>query len=228
LPEREVALVGDLSVQSLPNTGNPNKGQRYTLGWAEALEAIAERRPQVIVPGHGDPLKGDYALEVITETARALRYLHDAVLERLNAGLWPDEIVDADIQLPEDLASKRYLQPLYGCAPFVVRDALRAYAGWWGGNPAELIPARRSEVARDILQAAGREALVSKVRALQQAGEYRRALHLAVLLAQADASDKEASELVAETCDGLLEREPSFIARNFYRVAATQAREASS
>jgi glyoxylase-like metal-dependent hydrolase (beta-lactamase superfamily II) len=73
LPEREVALVGDLLVQSLPNTGNPNKGQRYTLGWAQALETIAERRPRVIVPGHGDPLQGDYALEVLTETTSSFQ-----------------------------------------------------------------------------------------------------------------------------------------------------------
>ena len=223
-----MALVGDLSVQSLPNTGNPNKGQRYTLGWAEALETIAERRPRIVVPGHGDPLKGDYALEVLGETARALRYLHDAVLERLNSGLWPDEIVDEDIQLPEDLASKRYLQPLYGCSQFIVHDVLGAYAGWWGGSPDQLIPAPRSDVAGDLVEAAGRDALVAKVRELQRSGAYRRALHLAVILNQSAPADPEGRELVAESCDGLVEQEPSFIARNFYRVAAAQAREARS
>ena len=81
------------------------------------------RRPRHVVPGHGDPIGGDYALEVLTETARALRFLHDAVVERMNAGQWPDEIVDADIALPDDLASKRFLRPIYGCRQFVVRDA---------------------------------------------------------------------------------------------------------
>jgi alkyl sulfatase BDS1-like metallo-beta-lactamase superfamily hydrolase len=226
LPERGVALVGDLSVQSLPNTGNPNKAQRHTLGWAYALEAIAARRPRLVIPGHGDPLRGDYALEVCQETARALRYLHDAVLERLNAGQWPDEIVDARIDLPEDLARKPYLRPIYGCAPFVVRDVLRSYAGWWGGNPAELIPARRTDVAGDLVDAAGREALLTKTQSLRKAGEYRRALHLATLLTQADPSNSESRELVAAICDELAEQEPSFIARNFYRVAGAQARAA--
>ena len=225
LPEREVALVGDLSVQSLPNTGNPNKTQRFTLGWAEALEAIASRRPRYVIPGHGRPLAGDDALEVLTETARALRFLHDAVLERLNAGQWPDEIVDADIRLPDDLAQKRYLQPVYGCPQFVVRDVLRCYAGWWGGDPAQLIPANRAELASDLVDAAGRQALLDKLRKLQAAGEQRRALHLAGYLVRADPSDFEASTLVAEVCDALCETEPSFIVRNFYRAAAEQARE---
>jgi len=219
LPERRLALLGDLCVQSLPNTGNPNKPQRYTLEWAEALEAIAQRRPQRIIPGHGDPLEGEPALEMLHDTARALRFLHDAVLERLNAGHWPDEIVDAGIALPPDLAAKPFLRPIYGCAEFVVRDVLRAYAGWWGGNPAELIPARRADVARDLVDVAGREALFARLRALAQAGEHRRALHLAVYLAQADPGDREAREQVNELCEALAERETSFIARSFYRSA---------
>ena len=228
LPEREIALVGDLSVQSLPNTGNPNKTQRYTLGWAQALEAIAEHRPRHVIPGHGNPLAGDYALEVLSETSRALRYLHDAVLERLNAGQWPDEIVDADIQLPEDLARKPYLQPIYGCPEFVIRDVLRAYAGWWGGNPAELLPAPRRVVAADLLEIAGREPLREKARALASEGELRRALHLAMNLVQADPDDRESRNLVAQICEGLVESETSFIARNFYRVAGEQTRAPGS
>lgn len=228
LPQREVALVGDLSVQSLPNTGNPNKPQRYTLGWAETLEAIAAKRPKVVVPGHGDPLRGDEALDMLTETARALRFLHDAVIERMNAGQWPDDVVDAGIELPADLAAKRYLQPIYGCVPFVVRDVLRFYAGWWGGNPAEIIPARRADVARDLVETAGRDALFAKAVSLLAAGELRRALHLAMFLTQADPADTEARDLVARICDGIVAIEPSFIARNFYVVAAAQARAAAA
>ncbi|MFN8600129.1 MAG: alkyl sulfatase dimerization domain-containing protein [Candidatus Binatia bacterium] len=228
LPQREVALVGDLSVQSLPNTGNPNKPQRYTLGWAETLEAIAAKKPRAVVPGHGDPLQGDHALEMLTETARAMRFLHDAVVERLNAGMWPDEVVDAGIALPDDLARKRYLQPIYGCVPFVVRDVLRFYAGWWGGNPAEIIPARRADVARDVVSTAGRDALFAKAEDLRASGELRRALHLAMLLVQADDGDAGARDLVARICDGIVEVEPSFIARNFYLVAAAQARAGKS
>jgi len=228
LPERRLALVGDLSVQSIPNTGNPNKPQRYTLEWAEALEAIAQRRPEWVIPGHGDPLRGDHAREVLRETARALRLLHDAVLEKLNAGRWPDEIIDAAIALPPDLAAKPYLRPIYGCAEFVVRDVLRAYAGWWGGNPAELLPARRADVARDLVDVAGRERLIAKARALAQQEQHRRALHLAVYLSQADPGDTESRELVAELCEALSEREPSFIARGFYRAAAAHSRTSGS
>ena len=75
------------------------------------------------------------------------------------------------------------------------------------------------------MAAAGRDPLLVKARSLAQQEQYRRALHLAVYLAEADPADPEARELVAALCDALGEREPSFIARSFYRSAAAQARK---
>ena len=92
-----------------------------------------------------------------------------------------------------------------------------------GRHPAEL-SRRASADVRAIWWRPGRAALFAKARALAQAEQHRRALHLAVYLAQADSGDAEARALVAELCDALAEREPSFIARNFYRAAATHAR----
>lgn len=225
LPERSVALVGDLLVGSIPNTGNPNKPQRYTLGWAEALDAIAAKKPRFILPGHGVPYIGDHAAEVLAETSRALRFVHDAVLERMNEGKWPDEIVDENIRLPADLADRNYLQPLYGCVPFIVRDVLRFYAGWWGGNPAELIPAPRREVAQDLVNLAGEAALIARVRDLLAQNQPRRALHLAITLQQADPKNQTHNHLAAEVLEALATEEPSFIARNYYAALAQASRE---
>ena len=224
LPERRTALVGDLVIHSIPNTGNPNKPQRYTLGWAEALEAIAAKQPLHVIPGHGSPISGERALEILVETARALRYLHDAVVERLNRGMWPDAIVDAQITLPSELASKPYLQPLYGAPEFIIRDVLRAYAGWWGGDPAELMPVPKRTVAQDLWALMERSEVISRARELAIA-EPRRALHLAMLLERADPNDAEARALVIEILDVLAEGETSFIARNFYRAAALERQE---
>jgi alkyl sulfatase BDS1-like metallo-beta-lactamase superfamily hydrolase len=227
LPERRVALVGDLIIHSMPNTGNPNKAQRHTLGWAEALDAIAAKQPQHILPGHGDPVSGPLAAEMLAETARALRYLHDRVLEMLNDGKWPDQIVDAMIDLPPDLASKKYLLPLYGCKEFVVRDVLRRYAGWWGGDPADLMPVPRNVVAEDVLSLLDRRALIRKAKDLVSIGEERRALHLAMLLERGEPDRDESAALVAFVLERLAEKEPSFIARNFYRAALYQRQRRS-
>jgi alkyl sulfatase BDS1-like metallo-beta-lactamase superfamily hydrolase len=225
MPRRRLAMVGDLIVSSLPNTGNPNKVQRYTLEWAEALEQIAARKPRIVLPGHGPAYQGeDRCHELLTETARALRFIHDEVVARLNRGQWPIDIFEADIKLPDELASKPFLRPVYGCVPFVVRDVIRRYAGWWSGQPAQMFPAKRSEVAAEILGLCGRDELIARARALRDDNQLKAALALAEMALDANASDAEAIGLNAEILDAIAGAEPSFIARNFFHGAARDLR----
>ena len=220
MPLRRVAMVGDLIISSLPNTGNPNKVQRYTLEWAEALERIAARRPRYILPGHGPAYRGEERCEeVLRETARALRLIHDEVVRRLNAGQWPVEIVEADIELPPELASKPFLAPIYGCTAFIVRDVIRRYAGWWSGQPSRLFPVSRRSHARDLLAVCGREALLDRARLLKNSGELKRALAMAELATDADPEDQEAVRLNAEILEAITLTERSFIGRNLFTGA---------
>jgi len=220
MPLRRVAMVGDLIISSLPNTGNPNKVQRYTLEWAEALERIAARRPRYILPGHGPVYRGEERCEeVLRETARALRFIHDEVVRRLNDGQWPVEIVEADIRLPAELASKPFLAPIYGCAAFIVRDVIRRYAGWWSGQPSQLFPVSRRDHARDLLAVCGREALLERARSLKNSGELKRALAIAELAVDADPGDQDAVRLNAEILQAIALTERSLIARNLFTGA---------
>jgi alkyl sulfatase BDS1-like metallo-beta-lactamase superfamily hydrolase len=220
MPLRRVAMVGDLIISSLPNTGNPNKVQRYTLEWAEALERIAARRPRYILSGHGPAYRGEERCEeVLRETARALRFIHDEVVRRLNDGQWPVEIVEADIQLPPELAAKPFLAPIYGCTAFIVRDVIRRYAGWWSGQPSQLFPASRRDHAHDLLALCGREALLDRARSLKDSSQLKRALAMAELVIDADPGDQEALRLNAEILEAMALTERSFIARNLFSGA---------
>jgi alkyl sulfatase BDS1-like metallo-beta-lactamase superfamily hydrolase len=215
-----------LIVSSMPNTGNPNKVQRYTLEWAETLEAIAKRGPRYLLPGHGPAYRGEQLCnEVLRETARAIRFIHDEVVRRLNAGQWPVDIVEADISIPPDLAAKPYLRPIYGCVPFVVRDVIRRYAGWWSGEPSQMFPATRKDRGDDIVAICGRDAIIAKARALKDAAQLRRALGLAEIALNVNPSDNEAIRLNAEILEAMAAGERSFIARNFFAGAARQLRE---
>ncbi len=226
MPARRLAMVGDLIVSSMPNTGNPNKVQRYTLEWAQTLEAIAKLGPRYILPGHGPAYRGEQLCgEVLGETARAIRFIHDEVVRRLNAGEWPVDIIEADISIPADLAAKPYLRPIYGCSAFVVRDVIRRYAGWWSGEPSQMFPATRKERGDDIVAICGRDAIVAKARALKDAGQLRRALAVAEIALNANPSDHEAIGLNAEILEAMAAGERSFIARNFFAGAARQLRD---
>ncbi|MDO8433761.1 MAG: alkyl sulfatase dimerization domain-containing protein [Candidatus Binatus sp.] len=225
MPARRLAMVGDLIVSAMPNTGNPNKAQRYTLEWAQALERIAHRKPQYVLPGHGPAYQGEQMCEeLLTETARALRYVHDEVVQRLNAGQWPIDIVEANIALPDDLADKPFLKPVYGCVPFIVRDVIRRYAGWWSGEPSQMLPAPRREHCEDLIALCGRDAILARARSLMEAGELRRALSLAEVALNADKEDAEPRALNAEILEAIVSSERSFIARNFFAAAAKQLR----
>ncbi len=225
MPRRRLAMVGDLIVSSLPNTGNPNKVQRYTLEWAEALEQIAARRPRIVLPGHGPAYRGEDAChELLTETARALHIIHDEVVARLNRGEWPIDIIEADINLPDDLASKPFLRPVYGCVPFVVRDIIRRYGGWWSGQPSQMFPAKRSEVATEIIALCGRDQLLARAHTLKDSGQLKPALAIAEMALDANASDADAIALNAEILDAMGASERSFIARNFFIAAARELR----
>ncbi|MFQ5664939.1 MAG: alkyl sulfatase dimerization domain-containing protein [Candidatus Binatia bacterium] len=227
VPERRTACSGDLFIWSCPNIGNPFKVQRYEVEWAAALEAIAAREPVALAPGHGPAIVGAAAVrDACLDTARALRWLHDEVVRRLNAGMWAEQILAEVHALPPALASKPYLRPIYGCPTFVVHGILRRYAGWFDGNPAHLFPAPTRAIAREVTSLAGAAALLGRARALQEAGDLQLALHLVDFVIAASDDDALASEALSLKSALLAAQaavEPSFIARNILRNGATAA-----
>ena len=231
IPGPRVVVGGDFIVSSLPNAGTPFRVQRYVLEWAEALEEMASLEPAAIVSGHGGVFTA-HGPEMLAVTARALHYLDDEVVRRLNEGQWQEQIL-AEVELPEDLAASSYLQPLYGCTAFAVRDVMRRYMGWYDGNPSMLFPSRRAEVAHAVVALAGGTAPVLD-RARDLAGsddtaELQRALHLVdfVLFHGGDQLD-EAHALKAQLLDARAAKERSFVAHNILASAAVLEREVTS
>src|SRR5262249_27850439 len=202
----------------------------YEVEWAEALEAIAAKAPLAMAPGHGPGLLGeDTVREACLETARALRWLHNEVVSRLNAGMWPDAILREVTALPPDLAARPYLAPTYGCPTFIVHGILRRYHGWFDGNPAHLFPAPAEEIAADVVGLAGERALLTRAREHAGAGEPQRALHLVdfVLDGGATAFAAEAQALKAELLAARAAAEPSYIARSILENGAAAAATAA-
>jgi len=222
IPERRVVFAGDFVVWSCPNVGNPFKVQRYETEWAEALEQMASLNPDVLVPGHGPPIRGEEVQQVCLDTARALRHLHEEVVELLNKGAWIEQILE-EVRLPEDLAKKPYLAPVYGCPTFIIHGIHRRYAGWYDGNPSHLFPSKTRDIAKEVVTLAGGPgALLKRAKALKEAGKTQLALHLVdfVLDNPKNAGLKEAHVLKADLLQARADEEPSFIARNIFTNSA--------
>jgi alkyl sulfatase BDS1-like metallo-beta-lactamase superfamily hydrolase len=218
IPERRVVFAGDFVVWSCPNIGNPFKVQRYETEWADALEQMASLHPDVLVPGHGPPIRGEEVQRVCLDTARALRHLHEEVVKRLNQGAWIEQILE-EARLPEDLAKKPYLAPVYGCPTFIIHGIHRRYAGWYDGNPSHLFPSKTRDIAKEVVTlAGGPEVLLNRAKALKEAGKTQLALHLVdfVLDNPKTAGLKEVHVLKADLLQARADEEPSFIARNIF------------
>ena len=219
VPEKKTVFAGDLVVWSFPNVGNPFKVQRYTLEWAEGLEHILSKEPDVLVPGHGPVLQGRQKIrETLLKVSSVLRFLHREVVDRLNAGMGYEDILH-EVQVPPDMTDDGFLAPRYGCPTFVVHGILRQYTGWYDGNPSHLFPPRRAEVAREVAALAGSDRLLARAGTLHGEGRSDLALQLLDMALESGLPGDAAFKghmLKAEILKGLAERERSFIARNIY------------
>jgi len=189
---------------------------------------MASLDPVAIISGHGGVFR-EHGQEMLATTARALRYLDGEVVRRLNEGQWQEQIL-AEVELPDDLASSSYLQPLYGCTAFAVRDIMRRYMGWYDGNPSMLFPSSRADIAHEVVGLSGGTGpILDRARDLARSGtveDVQRALHLVdFVLFHGDGPLAEAHTLKAELLDARAAHERSFVAHNILASAAVMERE---
>ena len=224
--DRNIVCCGDLFISLAPNAGNPQKRQRFALEWARALREIIGVDPDLVLPGHGLPLRGrETIVRVLGETAEWLEALHDQVVALMNAGAPLDEIVRR-VRPPEGLRDRPYLRGLYDEPEFVVRNIWRRYGGWWDGNPARLKPPPDAELAAEMAaMAGGVDALAARAEALL--GEDRPAIAAQLIewAVQADPSSDRAHAVRFAVYRRLSELGPSLMASGIYRWAARTSRK---
>lgn len=225
-PEREIVCSGDLWLGILPNCGNPQKVQRHPEEWADALEAIASVGAELLLPGHGHPVRGaDRIRTWCLNTAEALRAIVQQTLEGLNAGRTHEEIL-ASIRIPEHLAGEPYLDALYDRPEFIAHNLIRKYGGWWNGFSAQLLPAPMREQANEVARLAGGAApLVRRARELAES-DPAMACHLAEWAALAAAEDREAQQCVIDVFGKRAQAEISLMGRGILSHAVRRAEKA--
>jgi len=226
IPERKVAMIGDIIIGSCPNTGNPLKEQRFTLDWAEALERIAKKKPEYIFAGPG-VLRGEAGQHVLLRTAKFLRFINNEVVRLLNEKYWIEDILDK-ITFPEEVLQDPWLVGTYGHPAFVIHDVYRRYTGWYDGNPSELFPLKSSIVMNELLKFVAPETLLAHARQLKKENKIQLALHIIDYVVQGTCNEKllKATKLLkADLLEARGNEVPNFIARNIMRTSATILRE---
>ncbi len=227
IPQRRAVFSGDLIIRSCPNIGNPLKLQRYEVEWADALERILALQPEALGPGHGAALRGAELRDELSVTVKALRYLHDEVVRRINLGQ-SEEQVAREVRLPQELADSPAMAPVYGAPSFIVHATYRRYTGWYDGNPSHLSPAPTTAIASEVVGLAGAPQLLARAEALAAAGDDQLALHLLdfVIDGTADeAPQRRALDLKSASLKRRSQAETSFIARSILSISAERIAE---
>jgi len=222
-PEHRVLFTGDQFIWVTPNAGNPQKVQRYAADWAESLRQMSKLGAEILVPGHGMPIFGVRRVrQALDETAHWLEYLLRETLERMNAGLSLDAILQ-EVKPPAELADRAYLQPVYDEPEFVVRNIWRLYGGWYDGTPSHLKPAPEAQLGREVASLAGGvRALVARARELATVDE-RLASHLADWAVAAAPDDREAHAARAEIYEARAKGERALMTRGVFGAAARES-----
>ncbi|MFE7721458.1 MBL fold metallo-hydrolase [Nocardia rhizosphaerihabitans] len=224
-PERRVIAAGDLVTGYLPNAGNPRKVQRYAEEWADVAETMARLRPEVILPGHGVPVRGEKAIrdELSTITAY-LRHIVDHTLAGLNAGMLHDDIVDT-LRIPDELAAHPRLPAIYDKPEFICRNVIRRYSGWWDGYLADLLPApRREQAAEYATLAGGVNTLIERANQLADTN-IRLACHLAETAFLAGPDDPAARQCYLDVFTRRAELEPALMAKTIFSEVLQRVQE---
>jgi glyoxylase-like metal-dependent hydrolase (beta-lactamase superfamily II) len=223
VPDRNLVCVGDFFIWACPNVGNPWKVQRYARGWAEGLEAIAEKRPALLLPGHGPPIEGqDNVQTACLDVARYLRSIDDQVVERMNKGQWLEQIL-REVEPPADLVDKPYLQPIYGHPKFIIQGVWRQYGGWYDGDPADFFPAPTAGQSAEIVKLAGAQNVLTRARELEAAGELPLACHLVDWVGKAEPENRDARQAWRDIFQARADKEVNMMARNTFRGAVREA-----
>ncbi|MDQ8703586.1 alkyl sulfatase dimerization domain-containing protein [Streptomyces sp. LHD-70] len=221
LPRERILYASAAVISGIPNIGTPMRTLRDPVRWADTLDRLAALRPALVIPEFG-PVIREGAAGQLTATAAALRWLRQAVVERLNQGRGVDDIVH-DLDYPAELFDVPWMRENYGHREYIVRDIARSETGWWDGNPTHLHPARPADAAAIRAEAiTDRQAVLDTATRLRDTGRIQDALHVIDLLALAPGDDPHvvrARQLKGDLCALRKEEISSYVSRSCYEVA---------
>jgi glyoxylase-like metal-dependent hydrolase (beta-lactamase superfamily II) len=127
IPDVRALYGSNAFIKACPNSGSPFRIQRDVMRWAATLDMFLALDPLLLIPEFGKPLTDATEIrESLEVPSRALKFLRQEVVRRMNAGMGEIEILH-DVQLPTELFEHRFMNPTYGCAEFIMRDIWRSH-----------------------------------------------------------------------------------------------------
>ncbi|PZN96754.1 MAG: alkyl/aryl-sulfatase [Alphaproteobacteria bacterium] len=197
-------------------------------GWSNYLLEARRRyagQSDVVFTSHFWPRWGaDEVSRYLLLHAQAYAFVHNESVRLMNNGLNAVEIGEA-IQLPAPLARAWFNRPNYGSLKFNARAVYQRYLGAFDGDPVNLDPLPRNDVAVRYVAAMGGVAKVMALAATAAAkGDDRWAATLLGHVVRADPGNAGAREALAQRYEQLAYRSETAPWRDFYLSGALELR----
>jgi len=208
LPQDRIVFTGNMTGPIFGHVPNlytvRGERYRYVQWYLDSVQLVIDLAPEVLITGHGEPLRGAAVIrEKLTRMRDATKSLRDQVFAGMNAGvdLWT---LMETVKLPADLA----IPQGHGKVPWIVRAIWEEHLGWFRyESTTELynVPPQAA-FAELIALAGGIEPVLERARALLDAGDPLKALHLAEAVLAEDSGNRTALQIQLSATELVLER----------------------
>src|SRR5437764_1583649 len=199
-------------------------GKLWSRYIGDAIERYGDKTDAVIAQHHW-PIWGNARVTAFLKKQRDLyKFIHDQSVRLLNHGLTSTEIAEA-LKLPASLANDWASRGYYGTLSHNAKAVYQFYLGWYDGNPADLNPLPRSEMAKkQVDYMGGADAVLKRAREDFAAGQYRWVASVTSQLVFADPANKDARNLGADALEQLGYQSEAATWRNAYLLGAAELR----
>ncbi len=199
---------------------------RDARGWADYLIEARRRwggETDVLFTSHFWPRWGkDHIGDYLLRHAQAYAFVHNESVRLMNQGLNAVEIGET-IKMPEPLAKAWFNRPNYGSLKFNARAVYQRYLGAFDGDPANLDPLPRADLApRMVAQMGGPRKVLAAGKAAAAKGDDRWAATLLSTLVRAAPDTPGAKAALAGVYRQLAWRAEAAPWRDFYLTGAQE------
>jgi alkyl sulfatase BDS1-like metallo-beta-lactamase superfamily hydrolase len=230
LPAYKTAFIGDNYAgagipepMSFPNIyALRGTKPRWALDWISSIDKVLALKPEVVLSGHGDPIRGNAEItRRLTRYRNAIQYVHDETVKGMNAGKDVFTLMQ-EIQLPASYD----LSQVFGKVSWSVRGIYDGYAGWFDMNPSTMYELPASSVYPDLVKlAGGPEPLVKLALEKLEAGKPVETLHLTDVVLASDQHNNAALAARLKALDYLRERCENYVEAGWLDYGIRKAKE---
>ncbi|HEX7858456.1 MAG TPA: alkyl sulfatase dimerization domain-containing protein [Sphingobium sp.] len=208
MPEERTVFTGNMTgplFGHVPNLYTVRGDKiRSAQRFIDAVQRVMDLKPEMLVTGHGEPVKGEAEIQKrLGQIRDATIHIRDKTFEGMNAGvdLWT---LMGSVTLPPELN----IPQGHGKLPWLVRAIWEEHLGWFRyESTTELYNVPPQAVSADFVELAGGTApVLARAQVHLDAGRPLEAMHLTEAALSVEADNRDAQRIQLGATETILDR----------------------